>query len=176
MKGIKNRSGCRLAIVPVVILATVFYVFIKSFTDAIEVNEFKYDSYLSIPEDSGVKTWLPDFFPKNAKDIDFYSNVDLNTFGVTFSLDDDESKNFEAQLVYSASSEGESRIKKEDDLVSQVWCRRGMYLGESGGIYLIGKYRGMNRYYLINATRHRSFESNYDERIGEIEKTFCILR
>ncbi|WP_231826902.1 hypothetical protein [Pseudocitrobacter corydidari] len=66
--------------------------------DSIEVNEMKFKDYPSIPDNSGVKTWLPSFFPKKSNNIYFHSNLDFNKFGVKFFLDNDNSHHFNSDV------------------------------------------------------------------------------
>jgi hypothetical protein len=144
------------------------------FIGEIDVNRYQYEHYSSIPENSGVKIWLPNFFPENARKIDVYSNVDINTFGVKFELDDKHNKIFSSELVYSASLAGELLMKKEDKLVEHVWCKAGMDSNNAEALYLLGKYKKKNVYYLIDATRFRSIEKKRKEKLIEAEKKFCL--
>lgn len=166
-------SGCSLAMFLLTILSMFSLTSIYWIINSIEVNHFKYDSYASIPEGSGTKTWLPNFFPQKARKIDIYTNLDLNAFGVHFFLDEADNKIFAGELINHASLEGELLIKKEDKLVVQVWCKTGS--NSDDNLYLIGKYKNSNTYYLIGATHWRGFENNLKERLKEAEKKFCKI-
>ncbi|WP_272456205.1 hypothetical protein, partial [Escherichia coli] len=43
-----------------------------------------YINYMAIPENDGVFTWLPDFFPHVAVDISIYTNVEDDYFFLIF--------------------------------------------------------------------------------------------
>lgn len=146
---------------------------VKNTLTSIEVNEMKFENYFSIPDDSGVKTWLPMFFPKKSKNIEFYSNLDLNKFGVKFSLDDSNNKVFKRELIHFASLDGEVYIKKEDKLVNKVWCKIEKNTDGSESLYLIGNYKDDNSYYLINVTRHSGCEDEFKEKLSEEKMTLC---
>lgn len=141
--------------------------------NSIEVNEMKFKDYSSIPDDSGVKTWLPAFFPKNSKNINFHSNLDLNKFSVIFSVDNNHNKSFNSELVDLASLDGKKCIIKEDKLVNNVWCKAEINNNGDEILYLIGNYKNSNDYYLTNITRCRGSEDNCKEVLLEAKKRLC---
>lgn len=133
----------------------------------------KFKDYPSIPDNSGVKTWLPSFFPKKSNNIYFHSNLDFNKFGVKFFLDNDNSHHFNSELVNSASTDGEEYIKKEDGLVDKVWCKTEINMDGDEILYLIGNYKDSNIYYLTNVTRCRNHEYTCKLESIELKRRLC---
>ncbi|HDR2162654.1 TPA: hypothetical protein QCG56_005000 [Enterobacter cancerogenus] len=160
-----------LTLIFITILASIAWIFFHLFTASIEVNESKYDSYYTIPEGAGIKTWLPAFFPMEAKNIHFYSNIDLNKFGVEFYLDESSNKQFSKILTNKSSLTGMAYIKKENNMIDEAWC----ILGDNNRIiYLIGRDKTKKTYYIMNATRYRGLEKNNQEKIREEIKNLCL--
>ena len=141
--------------------------------NSIEVNEMEFKDYPSMSNDSGVKTWLPAFFPKNSENIYFYSNLDLNKFGVKFFLDNDNSHNFNSKLVDAASLDGEEYIRKEDELVSKVWCKTEINMDGDEVLYLIGNHKDNNVYYLTNVPLCRNHEYTCTLESIKIKRRLC---
>ena len=165
---ISKINSLSLVIISIIGLTLLFFHLV---TTSIEVNESKFDSYYSIPEDSGVMTWLPDFFPKEAKNIHLYSNIDLNKFGVEFHLYGTANGEFSKKLTNKSSLRGITLIKKENSLVEDAWC----FLEEKSKVlYLIGMYKVEGTYFIMNATHYRGFEKNYHTKIKEDYNKLCF--
>lgn len=108
----------------------------------------KYNSYVDIKKDSGVKTWLPEFFPKDAENLYFYSNLDVNFFYIEFELDEKKSVLFEKGMVVKTTEKGVSYIEKINKIETS-WCKRGLSESEGGDeLYLVGKVSHKRKYVL----------------------------
>lgn len=130
-----------------------------------DIVTLEYNSYIDIKEDSGVKTWLPEFFPKDASNIYFYSNLDINFFYVEFELNEKQSVLFEKSLVIKTTEKGTSYVEKINK-IETVWYKYGA--PESEGfveLYLIGKVSEMGKYVLTAKFKDDSKDlKNYCER------------
>lgn len=166
---VPKHFACGVAIIVVFFIVYV----VKNILPSIEINEMEFENYSSIPDNSGVKTWLPMFFPKKSENIEFYSNLDLNKFGVKFSLNDSNNQTFKRKLIHYASLDGETYIKKEDKLVNKTWCKIEKNTDGRESLYLIGNYKDDNTYYLINVTGHSGREDKFKEKLSEEKMTLC---
>ncbi|HCC0888036.1 TPA: hypothetical protein M4K80_001516 [Salmonella enterica] len=87
--------------------------------------ESHFPDYAAIPEQSGIWTWLPAFFPSSASKIEMAFNLDLNLFYADFSVaDGDKRAHFEAAL-------GEESVVHYGDLSTKAWCKAGKTLWNS---------------------------------------------
>ena len=130
-----------------------------------DIVTLKYNTYEDIHPDSGVKTWLPVFFPKDASNIYFYSNLDISFFYVEFELNEKQSILFEKSLVIKTTSKGTSYVEKINK-IETAWCKYGT--PESEGfdeLYLIGKVSETGKYVLTAKFKDDSKDlKNYCER------------
>jgi len=155
------------------IVSFCMYMVVQNMSDNKDVIDF--DSYFVIPDSSGVLTWLPSFFPHDARKIIFYSNVDLNYFSIKFSLSDSAAKFFNKSLTLKASVSGSKMVKVGDILVDRVWClSEGTESNNDEILYLIGKYKNENTYYMVKATRFYSFESDFSEKVRMVKSELCL--
>ncbi|AAG54855.1 hypothetical protein ACNCRD_002085 [Escherichia coli] len=70
-----------IAIIIIVVLCVITYLYL--YKDESLVSKH-YINYMAIPENDGVFTWLPDFFPHVAVDISIYTNVEDDYFFLIF--------------------------------------------------------------------------------------------
>ncbi|EJK7273812.1 hypothetical protein NLR92_003676 [Escherichia coli] len=69
------------AIIIIVVLCVITYLYL--YKDESLVSKH-YINHMAIPENDGVFTWLPDFFPHVAVDISIYTNVEDDYFFLIF--------------------------------------------------------------------------------------------
>ncbi|EBS7635282.1 hypothetical protein CDR68_16130 [Salmonella enterica] len=87
--------------------------------------ESRFPNYAAIPEQSGIWTWLPAFFPTSASEIAITTNLDLNLFYADFDVaGDDERARFETVL-------GEESVAKSIDVSHKSWCKAGKTIWNS---------------------------------------------
>ncbi|HIA8820177.1 TPA: hypothetical protein ACWSLP_004113 [Escherichia coli] len=67
------------AIIIIVVLCVITYLYLYK-----DESLKHYINYMAIPENDGVFTWLPDFFPHVAVDISIYTNVEDDYFFLIF--------------------------------------------------------------------------------------------
>ncbi|EIG8070060.1 hypothetical protein HAX34_31935, partial [Escherichia coli] len=87
------------AIIIIVVLCVITYLYL--YKDESLVSKH-YINYMAIPENDGVFTWLPDFFPHVAVDISIYTNVEDDYFFSYFSLTNDDGGRFKKTLTVRA--------------------------------------------------------------------------
>ena len=79
----------------------------------------------AIPEQSGIWSWLPVFFPISAREIKIATNLDLDLFYADFALaEHDERAHFEAAL-------GLGSVVQSLDSAHKSWCKTGKTLWNS---------------------------------------------
>lgn len=126
----------------VIVMSMSWWVFFGN-SDTIDL---RFDNYIDIPENNGVNTWLPPFFPKTAKNIDFHSNMDINFFYVTFELGGHQSELFQARFSEKTSLNGYEYINKISE-IDKSWCSSESQDDEkSSTLYLIGKLKNNGGY------------------------------
>lgn len=82
-----------------------------------------FPDYAAIPEQSGIWTWLPVFFPSSASEIEMTFNLDSNLFYADFSVaDGDKRAHFESVL-------GEESVVHYANFSHKSWCKRGKLSG-----------------------------------------------
>ncbi|MBV6818838.1 hypothetical protein KWG64_12880 [Rahnella sp. PD12R] len=113
-----------------------------------DIVTLEYNSYVGIKEDGGVKKWLPEFFPKDAENIYFYSNLDVNFFYIEFELNEKQSVLFEKGMVVKTTEKGTLYIDKINKIETS-WCKHGVSESEgSDELYLVGKVNQKGKYVL----------------------------
>lgn len=168
-----NSSYMKFVYIIVLVVSLIIYMVAQSINSNKDIITF--DDYFFIPDNSGVLTWLPDFFPHDARRIMFYSNVELNYFTIKFSLSDSAAKIFSKSLIMKASVSGSKMVKMDDILVDRVWClSEGTESNNDEILYLIGKYKNKNTYYMVKATRFYSFESDFSEKVRMVKSELCL--
>lgn len=168
-----NSSYMKFFYIIVLVVFFSMHMVVKSMSGNKDIITF--DDYFVIPDSSGVLTWLPKFFPHDAIKIIFYSNVELNYFSIKFSLSDSAAKIFNESLTMKASVSGSKMLKMDDVLVDRVWClSEGVESNNDEMLYLIGKYKSENTYYMLKATRFYSFESDLSEKVRMVKSELCI--
>ncbi|CAH5952141.1 hypothetical protein AN2363V1_0347, partial [Klebsiella oxytoca] len=84
-----------------------------------------FSDYAAIPEQSGIWSWLPVFFPISAREIKIATNLDLDLFYADFALaEHDERAHFEAAL-------GLGSVVQSLDSAHKSWCKTGKTLWNS---------------------------------------------
>lgn len=82
-----------------------------------------FPDYAAIPEQSGIWTWLPVFFPSSASEIEMTFNLDSNLFYADFSVaDGDKRAHFESVL-------GEESVVHYANFSHKSWCKTGKLSG-----------------------------------------------
>ncbi|ECG1194406.1 hypothetical protein FPE49_003312 [Salmonella bongori] len=155
-----------------ILILIIFFISKNQFLKG-DTNEYKYVHYDDIPDNSGIKTWLPNDFPNASRNIYFFSNLDLNYFSIKFSLDANHSASYIRTLTKKASKNGIYKLKKEDKDIGQAWCLNQEKSGNNV-LYLVGKYTEKNTFYIIKAISDYTYEPSYNEKIKYAEKTLCI--
>lgn len=159
----------------VILILTISMVLITgSLLSSTDLVRKKFDAYADIPINDGVHTWLPNFFPSQAKKIDFTSNLDTNIFYVTFYLDKGDAIIFERDLHLTSSEKAKDSIAQYNVKVDRAWCKLGFVLGqgEQEDIYLIGRIDNEeNKYLLENIYYNR--EEGREEQIQKAVVEYC---
>lgn len=114
-------------------------------------NVISYNEFHDIPQEAGVYSWIPDFFPTDARDITIFTDVESDSFYSEFYLTGVPSKNFEDTLTLRASSQGVDYLN-QDDIVS-AWCKEGDSIDSQNkdhfnSLYLVSK-RSENKYHIL---------------------------
>ncbi|EGZ4348825.1 hypothetical protein ACY12_002846 [Salmonella enterica subsp. enterica serovar Portland] len=85
----------------------------------------RFPNYAAIPEQSGIWSWLPVFFPASASEIEIITNLDSNLFYADFSVaDGDKRAHFESVL-------GEESVVHYANFSHKSWCKTGKTLWNS---------------------------------------------
>ncbi len=103
--------------------ATLIIIAVLTACDDRQVSYFP--DYAAIPEQSGIWTWLPVFFPSSASEIEMTFNLDSNLFYADFSVaDGDKRAHFESVL-------GEESVVHYANFPHKSWCKTGKTLWNS---------------------------------------------
>ncbi|EEQ9217630.1 hypothetical protein PTS62_003907 [Escherichia coli] len=121
------------AIIIIVVLCVITYLYL--YKDESLVSKY-YINYMAIPENDGVFTWLPDFFPHVAVDISIYTNVEDDYFFSYFSLTNDDGGRFKKTLTVRAREQVAKIVSKNDPDTKKVWCKYGKIPGQGDGVNL----------------------------------------
>lgn len=140
------------------------------------VGMTKYDLYSEITKSDGIHTWLPDFFPKSARNIAFKANVEDDYFLITFSLNENDALDFEKQFFISTSERGDEYIKEEEPHTIKRWCKSGRVpeQGSEQSLYFTAKLSGSDYVYLITGFPYKK-HSPYFEQTPMLLNIYCDL-
>lgn len=135
------------------IIALIFlciYIYLYSHKDD-DIIRNHYSNYMDIPENDGVHTWLPDFFPSTAKNISIYTNIEGNYFYSYFYLIGDDDVEFRKSLAIMATQRIKDMLSKNDNSIKNVWCKYGEISGEGSrkNLYFIGEINA-GHYYITH--------------------------
>lgn len=116
-----------------------------------DVVKREFSTFDLIPKDDGVNSWLPDFFPKSAKDIKFVSNLDSNEFYIYFSLPQTDALNFNSTLTKVDAQDGTTLLKNLDKNanIDNTWCKLGSNQGAKKEVFVMGEVLGEKNRYLL---------------------------
>lgn len=103
-----------------------------------------------IPENDGVNSWLPLFFPVEAEDINYFINVEAHFFYVSFDLEKNEGEKFRKELITKATTEGLGFIQAKYTKADRAWCKLDVIpeQGPEKHIFIIGKNKENDTYYM----------------------------
>ncbi|EEC7723675.1 hypothetical protein D6Z47_RS14755, partial [Shigella dysenteriae] len=93
-------------------------------------------NHMAIPENDGVFTWLPDFFPHVAVDISISTNVEDDYFFSYFSLTIDDGGRFKKTLTVRAREQVAKIVSANDPDTKKVWCKYGKIPGQGDSVNL----------------------------------------
>ncbi|KAA8997698.1 hypothetical protein FJU30_18230 [Affinibrenneria salicis] len=130
-----------------------FLLFIITSLSGCDNTTKTYSSYSETLENDSIKSWLPDFFPKNASDIKFMSNLDLNSVSVYFSLPENEGIKLNGTGERMASSDGVNFIRRQDGNITSVLCissNYNLFNEKNYKHFLLGATNRKGQYYLIS--------------------------
>ena len=96
-------------------------------------------------------SWLPDFFPATARDIEIFTDVESDSFYSNFSLDEHSSTLFDKTLKIKASADGIEHLNKVN--ATNIWCKESDSIDDKNkdlydSLYLIAKFPE-NRYHIL---------------------------
>lgn len=114
-----------------------------------------------IPEDDGVNSWLPLFFPVEAEDINYFINVEAHFFYVSFDLEKNEGEKFRKELITKATTEGLGFIHAKYTKADRAWCKLDVIpeQGPEKHIFIIGKNKENDTYYMGSISDKRELSN-----------------
>jgi hypothetical protein len=159
----------------IIVFIGLFALFSGRFLDTGEVSK-TYATYSDIPNDDGIHTWLPDFFPTQAKDIGASTIVEHDYLQVTFRLEKNAASEFDKTFTVQMSDAGIKFLQNE--WITQGWCKLAKVPeeGDDEHFYLIGKATGKAGYIYVLTLISPSRYGDSDKETRENMARYCVLK